>query len=448
MKKILSLAIAALLSVSVFASCAAPQTPEAATETASDAAASAAPMSEEELMNQTAELTLYTYYVDSDKEIVDYAIEQMKEKFPNVTVVPENRTDADGTVLKTRAAVGELPDIFECPSNVLEAFATSGDITPLDDAMEQMKFADYVYPGVLENRANKDGKIYAIAALGNEPFVIFYNKQVFADNGLSEPKNFDEFKNVVQTLKANGVVPMSVFAQEKWPGLQLYDLAVVAENPEGMAQLETGEAKATDPQFLNAANKLSELVSLGLIGNGAFSTNPSQAFEQFKMGNAGMLLNGVWYFGDAKEYGDNVGYFSYNPFADAGKEEEVRYNVSGGKMSPSGYAVSAKSPNKDLATLYMLHFNIERSKAKTILNGAIPGVVGDVEPQEPRFESFQKYADDAENIKSYSKYSWSMDNAEIKTALEDGVEMLLAGSYKPEDFINTLDGQVKAALGE
>ena len=446
MKRTMALLTALLLSLGM-AACGG-ETPASSAPTPSQATSSEAQQptaTPEDLKQATGELTLYTYYVDSDKEIVDYALTEMKKIFPNVTVIPENRTDADGTLLKTRAAVGELPDIFECPANVLESFATSGDILALDDAMAAMDFASFVHPGVLENRASQDGKIYAISALANEPVVLYYNKQIFADNNLTPPKNYDEFKTVVSTLAGKGIIPLSIFAQEKWPGLQLFDMAVVANDPRGMAALETGEAAATDPQFVGAANKLSELVSLGLIGKGAFNTNASQAFEQFRLGQAAMLINGNWYFGDAKEYGDNVGYFTYNPFADAGKEETARVNASGGKMSPGGYAVNAHSENVELATQYMLYFNIERAKAKTVLNGAVSALVEDVQPKEPRYESYQQYADSVGEIKNYSKYGWSLDNAEIKTALEDGVEMLLAGNYTPDSFISGLDAQIKAA---
>lgn len=451
MKKALAMVLALSMSLGLITGCTASNTGSQASGEASKATSEAASTAAEEssspedLKQATAELSLYTYYVDSDKEIIDYALAEMKKIFPNVTVVPENRTDADGTVLKTRAAVGELPDIFECPSNVLESFSQSGDIAPLDDAMKAVDFASYVLPSVLENRASKDGKIYAISALANEPYCLFYNKEVFAKYNLTEPKNFDEFKNVVKTLNDNGVIPLSIFAQEKWPGLQLFDLAVVANNPLGIAALETGEAKATDPAFTEAAKKLSELVSMGIIGKGAFSTNASQAFEQFRLGQAGMLTNGVWYFGDAKEYGDSIGYLSYNPFADAGKEDQVRFNLSGGKMSPGGYAVNANSENAQLAAQFMLYFNIERAKAKTILNGAVSALTEDVQPKEPRYESYQQFADNVSKVTNYSTFNWSLENAEIKTALEDGVEMLMAGNYSADDFIKNLDAQVAAA---
>lgn len=116
-------------------------------------------------------------------------------------------------------------------------------------------------------------------------------------------------------------------------------------------------------------------------------------------------------------------------------------------MSPGGYAVNAKGDNVQLATMYMLYFNIERAKAKTVLYGAVSALTEEVEPEQPRYESYQEFADQVSEVESYSKYEWSLENPEIKTALEDGVEMLLAGSYSPEDFISSLDAQIAAALG-
>lgn len=416
----------------------------AASASVETGAATAATAASADLKQESGEFSLYTYYVDSDKEIVDYTLTEMKKIFPNVTVTPENRTDADGTVLKTRAAVGELPDIFECPSDVLESFVTSGDVVSLDDSMKAMGFADYVSPSILENRASSDGKIYAISAVANEPALIYYNKQVFQDAGLTEPKNYDEFKKVVKTLSDKGIIPLALFGQEKWPGLQLFDMAVVASDPRGMSVIDTGDVQPDDPMITAAAQKVSDLVSLGLIGKGAFNTNSSQAFEQFYNGQAGMLINGSWFFGDAKDHGDNIGYFTYNPFADAGKEEDARYHFSGGQMSVGGYAVSATSSNVELAKQWMLYFNIERAKAKTILNGAVCGLQDPVQPKDARYESYQQFADSFSKAQSFSGYDWNLTNPVVKTSLESGVEMMLSGNYDAAAFGKNVKEQIAA----
>ena len=42
------------------------------------------------------DLTIYRYYADADKENLDYAIEKMKEKYPNLTINVEARIGSDG----------------------------------------------------------------------------------------------------------------------------------------------------------------------------------------------------------------------------------------------------------------------------------------------------------------------------------------------------------------
>ena len=97
---------------------------------------------------------------------------------------------------------------------------------------------------------------------------------------------------MVEALNADGIIPLALFAQQKWPGLQMFDMAVVAEGqPLGLTGLEDGSTKITDPEYLEAAKKLSELTSMGLIGKGALNTNASQAFELVETGQAGMLIN-------------------------------------------------------------------------------------------------------------------------------------------------------------
>ena len=43
-----------------------------------------------------ADLTIYRYYTDTDKVNLDYAINKMQEKYPNLTFTMEHRTDSDG----------------------------------------------------------------------------------------------------------------------------------------------------------------------------------------------------------------------------------------------------------------------------------------------------------------------------------------------------------------
>ena len=392
------------------------------------------------------EISLYTYYADSSKELVDTTLPRVNEKYPNVKINIEHRTDSDGAILKTRAAVGELPDIFECTGTLTDIFIQSQDILPLNDAIEAQDFFAKFKPTAFDGKQYSDGNYYAISASTPDNAMFYYNKEVFANNNLSEPKNYTEFKALVESLLAADVIPLALFAEQKWPGLQIYDLAVVSQEPLGLTGLEDGTTKITDEAYVNAANKIYELVQLGLIGKGAFNTNASQAFELHKTGAAGMVFNGAWYFGDSLEYGDNTGYFSYNPFADEGTEEDVRWNVSGGMASPGGYAVSAKGQDPEFCKNILLEFVYQRTVANTQVTASVNMLAEDVQPNNPRPEAFEAYANSIGNFKTVTKYEWSLNDPELITVLEDYTEKLYTGTYPPEQFISDLDSAISAIV--
>ena len=195
------------------------------------------------------EITLYTYYTDSEVPIVDKTLERLKKIYPDLTIHIEHRTDADGTVLKTRAAVGELPDIFECTGQLTEILRKSEDLVELDSAIEEKELFSKFLDNNFDVKKAEDGHYYAIDATKPEGCLIYYNTEVFDKLNLEEPKNFDEFKEVVSTLKKNDVIPLALFAQEKWPGLQMYDMAVIGQGQYlGLTGLEDGQTKITDPE--------------------------------------------------------------------------------------------------------------------------------------------------------------------------------------------------------
>lgn len=397
-----------------------------------------------------SEITIYTYYADASIPIIDGTVARMKEIYPDLTINIEHRTDSDGSVLKTRAAVGELPDIFECTGQLTDILRESGDLAVLDDAMESYDLASKYIDGNLDIKQSEDGHYYAVDSTVPESCLVFYNTEVFERLGLSEPKNYDEFKEVVKTLADNDLIPLALFAQQKWPGLQMFDIAVVGQGqPLGLTGLEDGTTHITDPEYLAAAKKIEELVSMGLIGKGALNTNASQAFELVGTGQAGMLINGSWFFNDAITGGwaDHIDYFEYNPFADAGKEEERHWHMSGGTGSMGGYAVSAKGEYAEFCKQVVMDWIYARSVVSAEL-GSISALKEVPQAAEARPASYQDYADHIGDIKTTTKYEWSLNNQELIVALEDTSELLNMGNYSAEQFIEELDTLISEVLGE
>ncbi len=451
-KRILSALVSALLVSTIFAGCGTnTASGSKATEESSSSEvveAKEESSSEAEKTQTPTELSLYVYYADAAIEQVDKTLEELKKIYPDLTLKIDHRTDSDGSVLKTRAAVGELPDIFESSGQLTEVLQKSGDLYNLKDAFKESGIESKFIPGVFDKKVTPEGDYYAVQADTPSTYTIFYNKDVFGELKLSPPKNYDEFKTVVKTLKDNGKIPLSLFAQQKWPGLQLFDLAIIGQGQlEGLSGLEDGKNKITDEPYVKAANKLSELVSLGLVGKGALNTNASQAFELLATGAAGMLGNGAWYFNDATlgGYGDKLDYFEYNPFVDKGDEEKYRYNMSGGQGAVGGYAVSAKGKDPAFAAKVLMSYIEEHDKVCAVL-GSINPLVEDIKPAVARPDFYQKYADSVKDFKTLSKYEWALNNQELIVALEDNSELLLTGTFKPDQFIKDLEAQISDAI--
>lgn len=443
-KKIVALALSILMVAGTITGCGQNSGNEKTEDKENSTVSKEEESTETKEMKVPDEITFYVYYADSAVPQIDEILKRMKVIYPDLTINIEHRTDADGTVLKTRAAVGELPDIFECTGQLTDILRESGDLAELDDTIEEKGLFSKFQANNFDVKKSDDGHYYALDYVVPEACLIYYNKEVFDKLGLKEPQNYDEFKNVVETLDKNGIIPLALFAQEKWPGLQMYDMAVVGQGqPLGLTGLEDGTTKITDPEYLEAAQKIEELVSMGLIGKGALNTNASQAFELLGTGQAGMLINGVWYFDDAETngYADKIDYFNMNPFVDAGKEEEVKGHYSGGTGSMGGYAVSAKGEYADFCEQVLMDW-IEQKAIVSAEMGKLCVLEEPVKSKTERSESYLDYANNLNNIQTTTKYEFALNNQELIVALEDASELLNTGSYKAEDFISDLDLQI------
>lgn len=107
MKKLITLLLSLTM---IFALCACGQTAEPKTE---EPAKTDAPAADVAAADEPVTLRLYTRYSDEDNiKRIDYAVEKLKDEYPNVTIEIEAMPADDGVALKAMAATGDMPDIF------------------------------------------------------------------------------------------------------------------------------------------------------------------------------------------------------------------------------------------------------------------------------------------------------------------------------------------------
>jgi len=309
-------------------------------------------------------LRIYAQYADEDTKLpYDYAVAELKKEMPNVELELDIQAQDDNQKLKTYAATGNVPDIFQANLDIINTFKESGNILELDSYTNEYGFKDKVLPNAMNTFVMDDGHTWAFPYAGNEVALLYYNKEVFEQNGVNVPETYDELMDAVKTFKSKGIIPMSLFAKEKWPCVALYDMLATRNDIEGIKKLDQGKAKASDPAYKNAAERLNALVKEGLLPKGVTSMNYDQAVALFYEGKAAMFINGQWEIEAAsKALGDKLGYMYY-PAADAASVEKTKYAFSG-SGGPGGYAVSAKSANKELAAKVAAFISLKYAEYK------------------------------------------------------------------------------------
>lgn len=389
-------------------------------------------------------LSVCIHYYDDSKALADYAAEKVKEKYPNVTLEFEDFPQDGGQTLKTRAATGDLPDIFKVDGGLADVLAKSGSILELDDYYAESNYEENLPQNVIDNCLKSlDGHIYQFPIDGIPPVLWYYNKQIFEDNNIKVPENYDELMTAIKELRAIDIIPVAMFGKEPWPVGAFFDAFALKENPGGVKALSEGTSKASDEDFSKAINRIADAVEAGIFQDGVTNADYETANALFTEGKAAMFLNGSWYLSDLiNNLGENGDFLETYPTAEAGAEDS-KYRMAGGPDT-AGLAVSANTEYPEIATDVAAIFASAReeqeySKYKLLSapvkteNLEIEGELEDVQ---------QKLLDIIPEITYGSKFIHTLANTKFSADMTEELQKLLVGE-SAEDFIKNVDKSIE-----
>lgn len=199
------------------------------------------------------------------------------------------------TALSTMMAADSEPGIvFTWELGYLENYVNGGKILCLDDYMDDEWKATF-NDGVLD-LLSYDGKLYGVPTqqcMG----VMFYNKRIFEENGVEVPTTYEEFLNVCQTLKDNGVTPISLAATAADAWLVSQYIQEISNGIGGYGLFDSlvqGTGAWNDPAFIEAATMFQNEVNAGYYEDGFTGVSNDEARNIFQMGMSAMYFNGSW----------------------------------------------------------------------------------------------------------------------------------------------------------
>lgn len=221
-----------------------------------------------------------------------------KEKYPDIPI--ENAAVAGGAgtnakaVLASRMQGNDPPATFQVHggAELNAGWVAAGKMVPLNDLYDKEGWKDK-FPQSLIDMVSKDGNIYSVPVNIHRGNVLWYNKKIFADNGLEAPKTFDEFFAVADKLKAKGITPLALGDKEPWTATMLFeDILVGKIGPEQYKKLWTGEVPLDDPGVVDAVKTFKKMLTY--VNADHSSRNWQDASQMVGKGEAAMNVMGDW----------------------------------------------------------------------------------------------------------------------------------------------------------
>lgn len=274
-------------------------------------------------------------------------LKYLAEKLPNVEIEFEFVSqDNFDNVLNSQLQAGQGPDIIELGGQT-RLLANANYLLDITNQEFVSKYAD---AGIKPYTV--DGKVYA-TPLQSWYEGIFYNKQIFEENGLDIPKTWDEFMELHKVLLSKGVKPQTMGAQSYEPmmkqsiGLVNNEFYSNPENKEFDEKFNKGEVKLA-AAWLPALKEWHKIVENGYLTQEMLGLSYDQALDEFAMGKAAMWQCGPWAVETIKQKNPNLD-FGMFPFP--GTDSTKAGWLVGGPGSALGINAKSKHIEEALKVL-------------------------------------------------------------------------------------------------
>ena len=256
---------------------------------AADDAPDAAQSGEEQIVLR------FFHYQGEAEEAYNRVIAAYEAAHPNVTIKSEYlNSESYNSTLDARIAVQDCPDIIGVHPGYAQVLplAEAGYLADLtgQPCLDGVRESDV-------DTARLDGRVYG-APIDLTYICTFYNTEIFERLGLEPPHTWDAFLAVCETLKENGITPLSLCYKDTWiQSLIPYALSVTTiyrENPDFDRQMAEGLRHFNGPEWQKTMQMLKTLIDSGYVTENYLQTTYDQQLRAFANGGAAMMVMGSW----------------------------------------------------------------------------------------------------------------------------------------------------------
>lgn len=344
------------------------------------------------------------------------------------------------TLLKTKIASDDAPDIYDVDLIKDKEFIENGYLTDLSEA----PFMENIQPSVIDSiKKLGGGKVLAIP-LDVWGAVVTYNKDVFEKAGITKaPETKTEFDAALEKIKAIGVEPIGAAYQDRWTldwELQNdYVVSVLGNyDEEWVNKVQKRELKFEDDKsgFEGVLERLKERYQY--VNRDPFGTDWNSVQDKLATGKLAMTMNGTWTVGgvQAKNPDVNLGVMAL-PIYDEPSENKVVLGVKGGLV------VNNQAENKDSVYDFFGHiFSKDMAKIYQEKKVALSTVKGIELDPASCFNTLVDYQNNDQVVDM--SYLLSGFEDEFNNAFIDQISLYLLEDKSADECIKALDKEFDA----
>ncbi len=307
------------------------------------------------------ELVLNTNTSDpAPKEAFQNVIDGFQEEYPDIEVT-WNLFDHEGYKTSIRNFLtADSPDVFTWfAGNRMLPYVNAGLVEPVTDLWDEEGLNDSLASaaGSMTIDDQKWGVPYTTYQWG-----VYYRKDLFEENGIEVPTNWEEFKAAGEALKAAGITPITIGTKYLWTAGGVFDYLNLRTNGYDFHMaLTKGEVKWTDDRVRATFANWKELLDAGFFIDDHAAYSWQEALAPMVQGDAAMYVMGNFAVAPLKEAGltdDTLGFFQFPMITDGiDKAEEAPTDT---------IHIAANAKNKEDAKKFLAY--VARADIQTEIN--------------------------------------------------------------------------------
>lgn len=424
-KKLLCMAVAAVMVLALLAGCGSGQQGSATTGNPAVTTVQATTAAQ---TTKPAEKTKLVYFGLNDFDTPDFFTDFENQ---NNTAIQKILYPSDKFDQAFMVAVngGQQVDAGMINGQSVRSYVSKGILV---DLTNDISYMDRFYPSSASQYVI-GGKVYGLPAVTVWNMCFYYNKDIFAQYSLQPPKTYDDLLNINKVLKQHNIYSIAVGAANAYDLTNWYmeNFFQTSMNKGLERTIDTlqGNAKFTDPDYAEAMADIQKFAKDGLFQPGYMGADGNARVAAFATGKTAMYFGGNWDISGLNKAGldsTKIGVVNF-PVVKNGAQQQVSGTASG--CAAVIYAKSAPE-NKDL-DLKLLDYltsdamNVkENTKTGTFLstnkNVSMPGI-------DPLSQQIQ--TDLVPTVVTFLDWYWP---PEVTKAFADEIQSVMALKDQPD----------------